>query len=196
MVLFRKFDPEKHHRQSIRLQAYDYSQPGSYFVTLCTYGREFLFGNIENGTMILNSFGQIARDALLKTPEIRQEIQLGEFVIMPNHVHGIVNIIEKTINHSTVGAYGHTPVGANCNSPQQSNRHSPPRSPSKTLGAVVRGYKSSVTTQINILRKTPKQPVWQRNYYDHIIRDYSSYEKISDYIRNNPASWSNDIFYI
>ncbi|MFH1161430.1 MAG: transposase [bacterium] len=173
MIQFRKYNPEYHHRRSIRLKGYDYSREGMYFITICSHGRDHLFGKIENGKMILNPMGQIARHEWIKTTEIRTNITLGEYVVMPNHIHGIVVINGLP---GIVGAYGNTPL----------------RSPTKTVGAIVRGYKSAVTKQINILRNCPKCPVWQRNYYEHIIYDESEYLRISEYIYNNPANWMDD----
>ena len=115
--------------------------------------------------MKLNEFGKIAFDAWTKTPQLRPNVALGEFVIMPNHIHGIIYLL-----------------------------HSPLRGPSQTIGAIVRGYKSSVTKQLGIMGFDEK--LWQRNYYEHIIRNEQSYNNISNYIINNPAKWQEDKFYI
>ena len=90
-----KYNPEYHHRRSIRLQGYNYSQTGIYFVTICTHKRQCLFGEIRNGKMILNQIGKIVAQEWLKSAEIRQEIELDEWIIMPNHLHGIVGIDKK-----------------------------------------------------------------------------------------------------
>lgn len=174
-------EPAIHHRRSIRLPGYDYSQPGAYFITICTHQREHLFGKIVNGVMKLNKFGLITREEWQKTALIRIEIELGEFVIMPNHVHGIIMI------HETVGAYGHTPL--------PSFNPATFDSPSRTIGAMVRGYKSAVTTRINQKRGTPRMPVWQRNYWEHIIRDEQDLSNAHAYILNNPAQWETDQLY-
>ena len=92
-----KYNPEKHHRRSIRLKGYDYSQPGWYFVTVVTYDRQNLFGHIENGKMILNDGGKIARKCWLEIPHHYPNVNLDEFVVMPNHVHGIIVIVKKNI---------------------------------------------------------------------------------------------------
>jgi REP element-mobilizing transposase RayT len=120
--------------------------------------------------MLLNKFGQIAYNEWLKTPEIRNNLALGEFVVMPNHIHCIIQILGR-------GEY-----------------NSPLRGPSNNIGAIVRGYKSTVTKQLNILNIGC--PVWQRNYYEHIIRDELSYQQISNYITNNPEKWANDTYNI
>jgi len=190
-------NPELHHRRSIRLKEYDYSQPGAYFITICTHQREHLFGEIVGGEMILNEFGQIAHEEWHKTALIRNEIESGEFVIMPNHIHGIFII------HEPVGAYrdtpkggvGDTPVGAYGHTPLPETKPATFESPSKTLGAIVRGFKCAVTTQINQKRGTPGRPVWQRNYWEHIIRDEKDLYNAQAYILNNPAQWENDDYH-
>ncbi len=183
-----KYNPNIHHRRSIRLKGYDYSQTGMYFITICTQNRECIFGEIVNDgngmkICVLNEYGKIAEKEWIKTAEIRPDVRIDTFVIMPNHLHGIIRIIADS-------------VGAYCNTPRQEElRAEVPyaslfKSPSKNIGAIVRGYKASVTKQINILRNQPGVPVWQRNYYEHIIRDEESYSRISEYIKYNPLKWN------
>ena len=188
-----KYNPEIHHRKSSRLKGYDYSQDGAYFVTICCKDRECLFGKIKNGKMILNNAGKIIRNELRKTSEIRKNMKIDYFVVMPNHMHAIVII------NNSVGAYCNTPLR---NTPLRNTplRNTPLRikfqSPSNNLGAMVRGYKSATTKQINKLGNTPKNPGWQRNYHEHIIRNEESFEKIHDYIIYNPQNWKNDKFFV
>lgn len=166
-----------------------------YFITICTHDHKNLFGEIVNDEMQLNGFGRIVDGEWKKSAEIRAEIELGVYVVMPNHFHAIVHILDaddakckdtagiqndKNQSISPVRAYGHTPV-------QQQLR-----SPSKTLGSLVRGFKGSVTTKINELHCTPGLPVWQRNYYEHIIQSEKEYLTIEAYIENNPANWGKD----
>jgi putative transposase len=186
-----------HHRCAIRLKGYDYSQDGLYFVTICTQNRECIFGKIIDdcrGTnhCALNEYGRIAEKEWIKTPEIRSNIYLDVFVIMPNHIHGIIRI-----NGGPVGADCNTPLPYTpLPTPQPPNMNqSSFKSPSNNIGAIIRGYKSSVTKQINILRNQPGVPVWQRNYYEHIIRDEKSYHQISEYIKTNPLKWQDDKYY-
>ena len=212
------YNPNIHHRRSVRLQGYDYSQAGLYFITICCDRRLCRFGNIENGEMKLNEFGKIAFDAWTKTPQLRPNVALGEFVIMPNHIHGIIyllhspDVVGKGELHSpdVVGRGElHSPdvVGkGELHSPDNKMNelhssdnnngecNSPLRGPSQTIGAIVRGYKSSVTKQLGIMGFDEK--LWQRNYYEHIIRNEQSYNNISNYIINNPAKWQEDKFYI
>lgn len=134
--------------------------------------------------MSLNEYGQIAYDEWMKTPELRPNVKLDAFVVMPNHIHGIIIINDG--HGSGRGVLQYAPT-------QMNNTF---QSPSQTIGAIVRGYKSSVTKKINILRNRPGCPIWQRNYYEHIIRDNKSYHRISQYIINNPEKWQDDKFYI
>lgn len=189
-----KYNPNIHHRRSIRLKGYDYAQAGLYFITICCQDRICRFGRVENGKMILNEYGIIARDEWLKTPEIRQNIALGAYVIMPNHIHGIIHLSGRGELHSP--NMTNTPNTSESHSPEmhRGEFNSPLRSPSQTVGAIVRGYKSSVTKQLGTLGFTEK--LWQRNYYEHIIRNEQSYQTISDYIINNPVKWQDDKFYI
>ena len=172
----------RYHRRSIRLKGYDYTQPGAYFVTICTHGRKMLFGRVVDGEMQLNEFGEIVREEWFRSPDIRAEIELfpTEFVVMPNHIHGIVWIVETD-----------TDVGAHSRAPLRRDRaplHRPPRS----LGSFIAGFKSVVTKRINALRETPGARVWQRNYYERIIRDERALNAIRRYILTNPSRWSLD----
>ena len=171
-----KFDPDRHHRRSIRLRGYDYAQAGAYFVTICAKDRECLFGEVVDGEIVLNPIGKIVDDEWRLSATLRDEIELDEWVVMPNHVHGVVVIDTSRRGDRPVGAYSHTPL----------------RSPSKTVGAMVRGFKSAATRRINELRGTPRVPVWQRNYYEHIIRDDDALNRIRQYIIDNPAQWASD----
>ena len=224
-------------RKNIRLKGYDYSKPGLYFITICCQGREMLFGQIENGKMILNEYGKIVEQEWIKTPKIRNNVKLHEFTVMPNHFHAIVQITYRVFNESNnvfiVGSYcnttlhengnttpqkndnttqqkndnttiyknGNTPQQEKNNNTNQQNENPLPgqpdnkRSPSNTLGAIVRGFESAVTKQINVLRNMPGESVWQRNFHDHIIRNKTEYYKIKNYIINNPGNWKNDIFF-
>ena len=173
-----KYDPNKHHRQSIRLPGYDYRQSGAYFVTMCAYQRQCMFGEVVDGQMVLNQYGAIVADEWQKSSVIRQEIELDAWIVMPNHFHGIV-IIE---NH----------VGANDNHHVRANGRSPLRMKPKSLSSLMSGFKSITTKKIDILRDSPGTPLWQRNYYEHIIRNPDAMDKIRQYIIHNPVSWQID----
>ncbi len=228
------YNPQMHNRRSIRFKGYDYTQAGLYFITICCQNRACLFGEIENGKMMLNDAGAIANDCWLNIPNHFPNAILHEYVIMPNHVHGIIELVgannhsPETNHHSpeTVGANNHSPVSklhspvselhspvSELHSPKNKNNNnsvigdnraknvsvigdnraknvSPLRSPSKTVGSVVRGFKIGVTKWMR--QNTDTFYIWQRNYWEHIIRDDKSHENISQYIINNPTKWNND----
>ncbi len=175
------FDPKKHRRRSIRLGGYDYSQVGQYFCTLCTQKMRCLFGEVKNGEMHLNRLGQIVQSEWRKTPILRPMVDLGFFVIMPNHLHGLFVIrrgSEKRNLAISVSFRAHVSA--------------PLRRYSQELGSIIAGFKSATTKRINQQRKTQGSPVWQRNYYEHIIQDEEDYARTSYYILMNPMLWNLD----
>ena len=169
-----KYNPTIHHRRSIRLKDYDYSQSGMYFVTICVQNRQCLFGQITNGKIILNEYGQIVQMVWNELPQHYYNVQLGEFVVMPNHIHGIIIIT----NDGNVGA-GLKPA---------------PTKPAP-LPEIVRALKTFSARKINELRNSQGEKLWQRNYWEHIIRNEKSYQYIVNYIVNYPANWEKDKFY-
>ena len=196
-----KYDPEKHHRRSIRLKGYDYSQAGAYFITIVTQGRTCLFGDVEDGEMRLSTWGEIAREEWFKTAQIRPYVRLhdAEFVVMPNHVHGIIWIVDDDDNvvgarRRHVGARRRrAPTGRDA--PVSDHDTTVERFGVPVCGSIptiVRAFKSATTKRVNALRNTPGAPVWQRNYSEHIIRSEESLNRIRDYIANNPLQWEWD----
>jgi putative transposase len=171
--------PAQSHRRSIRLQGYDYAQEGTYFVTIVTSGRECVFGEVVGGEMQLNRSGIIARDVWLQTATLRPNVEVDAFSVMPNHIHGIITMIRR-------GVLQYAPTTRNAIS--QLSDHSP----SQTLGAIIRGFKGASTKLINVHRGTPGSPLWQRNYYEHIIRNERSMDNIRQYIDGNPLRWAED----
>jgi putative transposase len=174
-------------RHSIRLPGYDYSATGAYFVTICTHRRECRFGRISAaGNVTLNHYGLITFDEWRYSAAMREEIDLDAFVVMPNHVHGIV-VIRYDICGNNVGATGQSPL----QEPEY-----PPRGPAgRSLASFIVGYKGAVTRRINALRKSPGAPVWQRNYYERILRNEEELNRARFYIRENPARWADDDYY-
>jgi putative transposase len=154
-------------RRSIRLQKYDYAQDGAYYITLCTVGRAKLFGQIVDGQLALSALGRAAEQEWLRTPCVRPNVCLDAFVIMPDHIHAIA-VILQCADGTRAGGF---------------------RSPSHTLGALVRGFKAAVTRQANVIANTGGLSVWQRNYYEHIVRDEADLERIRRYIAANPSRW-------
>ena len=176
-----KYNPNIHHRRSIRLRGYDYAQSGAYFITIVTQNRACLFGHMADGKMVLNDAGMAAQNCWLEIPNHYPNVTLDEFVIMPNHVHGIIVI--------NVGANNHSPKQNH--SPIQSSQF---RSPSQTIGSIVRGFKIGVTKWFR--QNTDVYDVWQRNYYEHIVRNDDELNAIRQYIINNPLKWQEDKNYI
>ena len=198
-----KYNPNIHHRRSIRLKGYDYSQAGLYFVTICVQDRQCLFGKITDSEMVLNDFGKIASQCWIEIPQHFPHAVLHEYIIMPNHVHGIIEL------ETHVGAKNFSPeqipqitpeqippsseqgaivVGAKNFLPLQPITNNKPFGTSRTIGSIVRGFKIGVTKQLGY-------SVWQRNYYEIIIRNKKSYQRIVNYIINNPANWGKDDFF-
>ncbi len=185
-------------RKSIRLKEYDYSTEGLYFITLVCQDRLNLFGKISDGIMNLNPYGKIAAKKWLETPLLRPNISLGAYVIMPNHMHGIISI-DQSVRANCIRPYKDKPYATGNNNPEVGECNSPqPRliSPSQTIGAIIRGYKGAVTKEINFLKQIAEQDhpikVWQRNYYEHIIRTTEAHENIHRYILNNPFNWKEN----
>ena len=187
------YNPDIHHRRSIRLQGYDYAQKGMYFITLCVQERECIFGTIFENRMFLNEIGQIVADEWVNTMNIRDNVIIHDFIVMPNHLHGIVEITYNKNDKCLIGEFV---------------------SPTKSIGAIVRGFKIATTKRIKnfitpvgangnspngnyplqewIINHLPH--IWQRNYYEHIIRDYNDHERIANYINTNPSRWEEDMF--
>ena len=189
-----KFDPQKHHRRSIRLKNYDYSQEGAYYVTIVVWYREFLFGEIVNKEMRLNKVGKIVEWEWLELPKRLSYVELGEHVVMPNHFHGILFI------HENVGAThrGQT-ISLSDAEPLQTVTlegidGSPlPRGPKPaSLGTIIAQFKSRATKRIWRFPELNETPIWQRNYYEHIIRNEKDLQNKTDYIEANPRLWNED----
>jgi REP element-mobilizing transposase RayT len=243
-------NPEIHKRKSIRLKGYDYSQEGLYFITLCCQNRECLFGQIHNGSMILNDAGKMIENEWLNLENRFPNIELHEFIVMPNHFHGILKIVGAALvaaqsTQSTLVAAQSTPVRAALVAAQSTQstlvaaQSTPVRAalvaaqstqstlvdaqstlvdarnemetqtiegqpqgiaPTKTIGDMMGAFKSITTVEYirgvkNLGWKPFDGKIWQRNYYEHIIRNEQSYQNISNYIINNPAKWQDDKFY-
>ncbi len=165
------------------MKGYDYAQAGAYFVTICTQGREGLFGEIGNGEMKLNGYGEVVKSEWLKTPNIRPNVTLDEWIIMPNHIHGIIAIDDgRGTLPRAQGTQQRAPTVERFGKPV-----------SNSVPTIVRMFKSVTTKKINEIRELPYTPVWQRNYYEHVIRDEEALNKIREYIVHNPARWEYDM---
>ena len=192
------YNPNIHHRRSIRLKGYDYSQSGAYFITICCDDRICRFGEIAVGAglapalMILNEFGQIAYNEWIKLTERFENFELDVFQIMPNHIHGIIvlNNVGATLAVDQNDGNNQTDIGADIRAGA---------SPAPTIFDIVGAYKSLVANGCLEIYKSKNEmmgKLWQRNYHEHIIRNEQSYQTISNYIINNPAKWNDDKFYI
>lgn len=196
-------------RRSIRLKGYDYSQAGLYFITICVQNRVCLFGQVANGEMILNDAGKMVETEWFNLKTRFPNIELHEYVVMPNHFHGILEIVGATLvvaQNDTVTPVGvslvDTPIDDTKNADTQLEKGQPQgiAPTNKTLGDMMDAFKSITTVEYirgvkNLGWKPFDRKLWQRNYYEHIIRNEKSYETISEYILNNPAKWQNDKFY-
>ena len=173
-----RYDPDKHHRRSIRLKGYDYSKAGWYFITLCSKNRERLFGNVDNGEMVINEYGKIIRYSWFDLRNHNNHIRLDAFMIMPNHVHGIIQIID--VNDVRAGS-----------EPALTKKHK-----QHSLSEIIRQFKTFSARRINKKRNMTGIPVWQRNYYEHIIRDDEELNRIRLYIKYNTLNWKDDDYHI
>ncbi len=167
-----KFDKGKHHRRSIRLKNYDYSQGGAYFVTICTFNKECLLGNILDAKVQLSEIGKVVADYWRWLGQQYDYIYLDEWILMPNHLHGIIVIT------------GQCKGGART-APTKGDKRKP-------LGRLIGAFKTVSAKRINDMRKSVAAPVWQRNYYEHIIRNEMKLNSIREYIVNNPFKWDED----
>ena len=174
-------DRPPHPRRSLRLRHYDYAQAGAYFVTVCTHERRCLFGDIVDGAMRLNDVGRVVETCWATIPDHFPHAGLDAYVVMPNHVHGVIVMVPPNVGVSPTGWATHA-------SPLH-HRSGPPK---RSVGAIVGSYKSVVSKRINALRGRPGAPVWQRNYYEHVIRNEADLHRIRQYIADNPARWAED----
>ena len=166
-----QYDPNIHHRRSVRLYGYDYSQCGAYFVTICVNNRKWLFGDIVDGNMQLNEIGVMVKHVWECLPQQYPYVSINEFVVMPNHFHGVLMIADDL---------------------DRLNRERFKPHARKSVGRLVGMFKMVTTKGFNETRRTSGEKIWQRNYYEHIIRDEDDYLRIFWYIKTNPSNWRND----
>ncbi len=165
-------------RKNTRLKGYDYSNSGYYFITICTHKRKHLLGSIVDSKMLLNRYGKIVQDDLLQIPEKFLHVKLDKFIIMPNHIHCII-IIGHNIEH--------------LNPPNMGDIITDRSRPIPTIPKILGLYKSGTTRKIHELK--PEIIIWQKSYYDHIIRNQQDYQNIWKYIDTNPLKWQDDIYF-
>ena len=177
--------PDAHHRGSMRLPGHDYSRPGPYFVTLCTCERACLFGDVVEGRMVPSVYGQVVEECLSTIPRKYGHVHVDAHVIMPNHLHCIV-VIRPASDASAVGTIHESSLRGPLSREERR----------RMLVPKVVGYmKMNTAKRINILRDSQGSRVWQRRYYDHIVRDRAEWKRIAHYISRNPASWQEDLLH-
>jgi REP element-mobilizing transposase RayT len=179
------FDPEEDHRRSIRLRSYDYSQPGAYFVTICTHQRKFLLGCEEDGKIILSDFGSLVERIWQTLPAHYPGIELEAYVIMPNHIHGIIKRRGEAFAAETSRISSISWANASPPSPFLGTKPN-------SLAAIIQNFKSVSTRKINQRNNSAGTQWWQRNYYEHVIRNEKSLLKVQQYIAENPLRWAFD----
>ena len=167
-------------RRSIRLRGHDYSNVNIYFVTICSFQKECIFGELRNGIMGFSDYGLEVLKSWQDTEKHHQNVLLSDFIIMPNHFHAIIWIVGRDTARDG-GTARRAPTLEQFGKPVHGS-----------LPTIVRSFKSATTKRINTLRGLPGVPVWQRNYYEHIVRDSADLNRIEEYIRNNPAQWDMD----
>ena len=178
-----KYNPDIHHRKSIRLKGYEYSSEGLYFITICTQNKEYLFGEIVNGEMILNGAGLMVEKIYKELSIYFKNINFEEYVIMPNHFHCIIKIVDM--------------VGVPLVGTQMSGNNRATTRVAPTIGDIIGAFKSLTTVEYIKMVKNNQLPsfdkqVWQRNYYENIIRNEKAYLKVMEYIKDNPLKWDED----
>ena len=177
----------KYRSETHRLAGRDYSQEGVYFVTICCEGRVCFLGKIQQNTVLLNDWGKVVEEQIKLSIEKRSDWFFHQWVIMPNHLHFLIEIV-KTENVDTHDV----DTQASAYLPQQPILHRKPRS----ISSFVAVFKSKTTKKIREMIDNPEQKIWQNTYHDHIVRNQEGFDKIYNYIENNPSMWQEDKFYI
>ena len=208
-----QYNPRRHNRRSVRLKGYDYSKGGMYFITICIKDRHCFFGKIEDGKMILNETGSIANKYLQEIPDHYPHTEMGEYIVMPNHVHLVLILKQTTTGDVTVGTRHDVGTRHGVSLPTDvgddiiGTRHgvSLPRDAETHTNQFGKPIAGSVSMIMNQYKSSVKQWCnnngceyfqWQSRFYDHVIRDEKSFKTISNYIKNNPANWNEDILFL
>jgi len=160
------YPPAAPHRRRLRLKDYDYGNPSAYFITICSHKRVCLFGGVREGMMAVNYFGEVVAETWREQMKTTQDTETDEWIVMPNHFHAIV-VIEAEQGGSRAA-------------------------PTRPLPRIINAFKTVSAKRINQIHGSVGEPVWQRSYYEHIVRTEGELERIRDYIRENPAKWDDD----
>jgi REP element-mobilizing transposase RayT len=191
-----QYNPHIHHRRSIHLKGYDYSQAGLYFITICCQDRICRFGDVVNDEMVLNEYGNVAFNEWVKLSERFSNFEMDVFQIMPNHMHGIILLTDVGATLAVAQINGDA---QNYDDAHNDDDIRAGASPAPTIFDIVGAYKSLVANGCLDIYKSKNKTMgklWQRNYYEHIIRNAQSYQTISEYIINNPVKWADDKFFM
>jgi putative transposase len=184
-------------KKSIRLKGCDYGAPGLFYITICSKDRNEVFGEIVNDRMVLSTIGEIVNAEWEATERLRQNVKLHEFVIMPNHLHGIIEILDLKrridVNQSVQTKDIDCEVGVDCHQPTfqnngNFNQYGPQRN---NLFSIIRGFKANVTKRVRN-EIDPYIHIWQTRFYDHLVRDQADLERIRYYINTNVENWQHD----
>jgi REP element-mobilizing transposase RayT len=182
------FNPDVHHRRSIRLQGYDYTQAGAYFVTICTGQKQCILGEVVDGAVVLSRYGRLAVMCWEWLAQHYPYVELDAWVVMPNHLHGIIVISDaEDADGLSRGGSRTAPT-----TPDATAATAPKR---KTLGRLIGAFKTVSTKCVNQLYHSPGEVFWQRNYYEHIIRNTADLKRIREYILYNPMRWESDEYF-
>lgn len=190
-------------RTSPRHSDFDYRTHAAYFVAVCAHDRRCLFGTVQRGRMYLNETGLIVSEEWQKSETMREEVILGVFVVMPNHLHGIVCLVPPDVDDVSPRGYdltvGSSPlstenatddnVGTTRRSLHSQDKERPKGPPAQSLSAILAGFKSAATKRINQHRGTPGAPLWQSRYHDRILRNEQEWRACRQYVEQNPARW-------
>jgi putative transposase len=167
-------------RRALRITGYDYSQPANYFVTICTQGKKQIFGKVGNQQMHLTAAGQGVQTVWFDLPKRFPSVIPRELVVMPNHIHAIIGLTRPIQPPRKAGAASSAPTTE------------PLAASLPTLGQIVRRFKSLSAIEVNRILERKRAAVWQRNYYEHIVRGVEEFQRIRRYILENPLHWDDD----
>lgn len=174
------YDPAAHHRRSVHLRQYDYRTAGAYFVTLCTADRSLLFGEVADDQVRLTTCGHLVGACWVWLAEQYSYLKLDAWTLMPNHLHGVLVISEVPAVAGAVRRYSTL------------RQQGGPPTITKSLGRLIGAFKTVSTKRVNVLRGTPGEVVWQRDYYEHVVRGERELDRIRQYIADNPRRWAMD----
>jgi REP-associated tyrosine transposase len=173
------YDPLLHHRRSVRLSDWDYAGPGTYYVTICASERREIFGTISDGKVDLTDLGKVVRDEWLAIPDFRPQVRLDAFVVMPNHFHALLEILERGGGDQSGPGDQHSQIGR-----RQRQR--------ETLGLIVRRFKGAVVRRAAANGHGRDAAIWQRGFYESVVRHENDLGRIRQYIEDNPITWAKD----